>query len=131
MPRVAAMTTTTITTTRATSTTTRKLKQFKKQTGSQRKVLKIIRRKQKTTSAPVTTTTVRTTPRTLRVKFRVASSRSGDGQHSQNSEPVHDSTESRALRKSTLNQQQLLNLQSFLAHQNKPKGKTFPNFPSA
>merc|ERR1711971_1407928 len=124
--------TTETTTTRAPSTT-RRFKKFKPSSGSERRVLKKVRRKQATAStAPVTTTTVSittTTPKTLRVKFRVASSnsRSRVGQQQLPS----SGQQSQAPRKSSLNQQQLLNLQSFLAHQNKPKGETFPNFPSA
>merc|ERR1712032_881313 len=126
-----ATTTTETTTTRAPSTT-RRFKKFKPSSGSERRVLKKVRRKQATTpTTPVTTTTVSiitTTPKTLRVKFRVASSnsRSRVGQ-----QQLPSSGQQSQAPKSSLNQQQLLNLQSFLAHQNKPKGETFPNFPSA
>merc|ERR1719330_145792 len=120
------------TTTRAPATT-RRFKKFKPSSGSERRVLKKVRRKQVTTpTTPVTTTTTvsitTTTPKTLRVKFRVASSntRSRVGQ-----QQLPISGQQSQAQKSSLNQQQLLNLQSFLAHQNKPKGETFPNFPSA
>jgi len=112
--------------------TTREFKNFKQSSKTQRKVLKKIRRKQaKTFKTPASTTTTTnsittSSPKTLRVKFRVASTNSRVGHQLQ-----HSGQQSQALGKSSLNQQQLLNLQSFLAHQNKPKGETFPNFPSA
>ena len=121
---------TTQTTSRA-SMTTRTFNNFNQSSGTQRRVLKKIRRKpaktSKTTASTTTTISITTSsPKTHRVKFRVASTNSRVGHQLQ-----HSGQQSQASGKSSLNQQQLLNLQSFLAHQNKPKGETFPNFPSA